>query len=104
MGCTHAKIVGFLKNTAEISWCISTWMNGSTRAVIPSAKDDGADLVETSYLLGPALRATIAMALQMKRTFAMTSTRYGTGWNGTGSGRIMKAYYTGIGVLTIIGI
>jgi len=46
------KIVGFLKNTAQkFHGAFPHWMNGSTGAVIPfSVKDDGADLVETSYL------------------------------------------------------
>ena len=46
------KIVGFLKNTAQkFHGAFPHWINGSTGAVIPfSAKDDGADLVETSYL------------------------------------------------------
>ena len=57
---THAEglarmqtIVGFLKNTAQkFHGAFPHWLNGQTGAVIPfSAKDDGADLVETSYLM-----------------------------------------------------
>ena len=46
------KIVGFLKNNAQkFHGAFPHWMNGTTGTVIPfSAKDDGADLVETSYL------------------------------------------------------
>ena len=46
-------ITGFLKNTAQkFHGAFPHWLNGTTGAVIPfSAKDDGADLVETSYLL-----------------------------------------------------
>ena len=46
------KIVGFLKNTAQkFHGAFPHWINGTTGAVIPfSAKDDGADLVETAYL------------------------------------------------------
>lgn len=47
------KIVGFLKNTAQkFHGAFPHWMNGSTGVVVPFAdKDDGADLVETSYLM-----------------------------------------------------
>ena len=46
-------IVGFLKNTAQkFHGAFPHWLNGTTGAVIPfSVKDDGADLVETSYLM-----------------------------------------------------
>ena len=46
------KIVGFLKNSAQkFHGAFPHWINGITGAVIPfSPKDDGADLVETSYL------------------------------------------------------
>lgn len=47
------KVVGFLKNNAQRyhgAW--SHWLNGTTGATIPfSQKDDGADLVETSFLV-----------------------------------------------------
>ena len=47
------KITGFLKNTATtVKGAYPHWLNGTTGAVIPfSQKDDGADLVETSYLV-----------------------------------------------------
>jgi hypothetical protein len=53
------KIVGFLKNTApHFHGAFSHWMNGSTGAVVPFAvNDDGADLVETSYLVMGLLTA-----------------------------------------------
>ncbi len=46
------KIVDFLKNKAErFHGAYPHWMNGSTgKAIAFSTKDDGADLVETSYL------------------------------------------------------
>jgi len=46
------KIVGFLKNTAQrFHGAYPHWLNGSSGVVIPfSTKDNGADLVETSYL------------------------------------------------------
>ena len=50
------KIVSFLKNKAQrFHGTYPHWMNGNTGAVIPfSPKDNGADLVETSYLIqGP---------------------------------------------------
>lgn len=46
-------IVGFLKNTAQtFHGAFPHWLDGSTGAVIPfSANDNGADLVETSFLV-----------------------------------------------------
>jgi hypothetical protein len=53
------KIVSFLKNTAQrFHGAYPHWLNGTTGAVIPfSQKDDGADLVETSYLIAGLLTA-----------------------------------------------
>ncbi len=52
-------IVGFLKNTAQtFHGAFPHWLNGTTGAVIHfSTKDDGADLVETSYLMAGLLTA-----------------------------------------------
>lgn len=46
-------VVGFLKNTAQkFHGAFPHWLNGSTGSVVPfTTKDDGADLVETSYLI-----------------------------------------------------
>jgi hypothetical protein len=46
-------IVSFLKNTAQkFHGAFPHWLNGGTGAVIPfSTKDNGADLVETAYLM-----------------------------------------------------
>jgi hypothetical protein len=46
-------MTSFLKNTAQkFHGAFPHWLNGATGAVIPfSAKDNGADLVETSYLV-----------------------------------------------------
>lgn len=46
-------IVAFLKNTAQkFHGAFPHWLNGATGVVIPfSTKDNGADLVETSYLV-----------------------------------------------------
>jgi len=53
------KIVGFLKNTAQtFHGAYPHWLNGISGAVIPfSTKDNGADLVETSYLIAGLLTA-----------------------------------------------
>ena len=53
------KIVDFLKNKAQrFHGAYPHWLNGSTGAVQPfSAKDNGADLVETSYLFQGLLTA-----------------------------------------------
>ncbi|MDP4290854.1 MAG: glucoamylase family protein, partial [Bacteroidota bacterium] len=53
------KIVGFLKNTAQkFHGAFPHWMNGVTGAVVPfNAQDDGADLVETSFLMEGLLTA-----------------------------------------------
>ncbi len=52
-------IVGFLKNTAEkFHGAFPHWLNGTTGVVIPfSSKDNGADIVETSYLMQGLLTA-----------------------------------------------
>jgi hypothetical protein len=52
-------IVSFLKNTApHFHGAFSHWMNGTTGAVIPfGTNDDGADLVETSYMIMGLLTA-----------------------------------------------
>jgi hypothetical protein len=46
-------IVAFLKNTAvKVKGAFPHWINGATGAIIPfSTNDNGADLVETSYLM-----------------------------------------------------
>ena len=46
-------MVSFLKNTAQkFHGAFPHWLNGATGAAVPfSTKDDGADLVETSYLM-----------------------------------------------------
>lgn len=50
-------MVNFLKNTAEtFHGAYPHWLNGTSGAVIPfSTKDDGADLVETAYLIAGLL-------------------------------------------------
>lgn len=52
-------IVSFLKNTAQkFHGAFPHWLNGTTGVVIPfSIKDNGADLVETSYLMAGLLTA-----------------------------------------------
>jgi hypothetical protein len=52
-------IVGFLKNNAQkFKGAFPHWMNGTTGTVIPfSANDNGADLVETSFLMMGLLTA-----------------------------------------------
>lgn len=53
------KIANFLTNQAQkYHGAFPHWMNGATGATVPfSAKDDGADLVETSYLMQGLLTA-----------------------------------------------
>jgi hypothetical protein len=52
-------IVAFLKNNAQtFHGAFPHWMNGATGAVVPfGTQDDGADLVETSYLMQGLLTA-----------------------------------------------
>ncbi len=52
-------IVSFLKNTAQkFHGAFPHWLNGNTGLVVPfSTKDNGADLVETSYLVAGLLCA-----------------------------------------------
>ncbi len=52
------KIVAFLKTAQTFHGAFPHWMNGVTGAVVPfSTQDDGADLVETSYLMQGLLTA-----------------------------------------------
>ncbi len=53
------KIANFLTNNAKrYHGAFPHWLNGATGATVPfSAKDDGADLVETSYLMQGLLTA-----------------------------------------------
>lgn len=53
------KMVSFLKNTAQkFHGAFPHWLHGGTGVVIPfSQKDNGADLVETSYLMAGLLTA-----------------------------------------------
>lgn len=53
------KIVAFLKNTAQtFHGAFPHWMNGVSGAVVPfSTQDDGADIVETSYMMEGLLTA-----------------------------------------------
>lgn len=52
-------MVGFLKNTAQkYHGAFPHWLNGTTGTTVPfSTKDNGADLVETSYLIAGLLTA-----------------------------------------------
>jgi hypothetical protein len=52
-------IVGFLKNKAQrFHGAFSHWMNGNTGVVVPfGPNDDGADIVETSYMMMGLLTA-----------------------------------------------
>ena len=52
-------IVSFLKNTAvKVKGAFPHWLNGNTGAIVPfSINDNGADLVETSYLMMGLLTA-----------------------------------------------
>jgi hypothetical protein len=52
-------MVAFLKNTAvKIKGAFPHWLNGATGAIVPfSTNDNGADLVETSYLMMGLLTA-----------------------------------------------
>jgi hypothetical protein len=52
------KIVGFLKKAQTFHGAFPHWLNGATGVAIPfSTKDNGADLVETSYLIQGLLTA-----------------------------------------------
>ncbi len=64
------RIVSFLESADRFHGAWSHWINGSTGKVIPfSASDNGADLVETSYLA----QGLITVREYLKRTPADTS-------------------------------
>jgi hypothetical protein len=51
-------IVSFLKNAEKVHGAFPHWLNGATGKIIPfSSKDNGADLVETSFLMQGLLTA-----------------------------------------------
>ncbi|HEY8241403.1 MAG TPA: glucoamylase family protein [Kiritimatiellia bacterium] len=53
-----AKIVSFLEKAEKFHGVLPHWMDGSTGKAIPfSEKDDGGDLVETSYMMAGLLSA-----------------------------------------------
>lgn len=52
------RIVGFLRKAQTFHGAFPHWLNGATGAAVPfSAKDNGADLVETSFLVQGLLTA-----------------------------------------------
>ena len=81
------KIVGFLKNTAQkFHGAFPHWLNGANGVVIPfSSKDNGADLVETSYLIQGLLTArqyfNTGDATEMALRNDITSIYNGVEWN-----------------------
>ncbi|MGZ3871554.1 MAG: glucoamylase family protein [Mucilaginibacter sp.] len=77
------KIVSFLKNNAQrFHGAFPHWMNGATGAVVPfSTQDDGADLVETAYLMQGLL--TVRQYFSGSATAEATlRTDINTLWNG----------------------
>ncbi len=80
-------IVAFLKNTAQkFKGAFPHWMNGTTGVVIPfSALDNGADLVETSFLMQGLLTArqyfTDAGAAETNLRADINSIWNGVEWN-----------------------
>lgn len=80
------KIVGFLKNNVtKYHGAFPHWINGVTGATLPfSAKDNGADLVETSYLMQGLLTArqyfTSADAAETALRADITSIYNGVEW------------------------
>jgi hypothetical protein len=81
------KIVGFLKNNAQkFHGAFPHWLNGSTGVVIPfSEKDNGADLVETSFLMQGLLTArqyfNTADAVETTLRSDINSLYNGVEWN-----------------------
>ncbi len=80
------KIVGFLKNNVtKYHGAFPHWINGITGATLPfSAKDNGADLVETSYLMQGLITArqyfTSADAAETALRADITSIYNGVEW------------------------
>lgn len=81
------KITGFLKNTAQkFHGAFPHWLNGTTGAVIPfSATDDGADLVETAFLVQGLLSARQyfdgASAAEVQLRADINSIYFGVEWD-----------------------
>jgi hypothetical protein len=87
-------IVSFLKNTApKFHGAFSHWLNGTTGAVVPfGANDDGADLVETSYMMMGLLTARQFFngADLRKQHYEPTLIFYGMELNGIGFVKMEK--------------
>ena len=80
-------------------------MDGTTGATIPfSTQDNGADLVETSYMMQGLLTARQYFNTSDPAEIAphAASIIYGMALNGTGSAKADKMYCTGTGVPTLI--
>ena len=97
------KISKFLDKADAYHGVFPHWLNGETGKTIPfSRKDDGADLVETSFLFQGLFCARQYFNEQDK---SCRTTRSGTGLrlcgtklNGTGLQETNRKFYTGIGV------
>jgi hypothetical protein len=102
------KIVDFLKTKADrFHGAFPHWLNGTTGKTVPfSAKDDGADLVETSFSCKACLLQDNISTRQMamKPLCEKTSTNCGMPLNGIGFVRVVKMFYTGTGARTTAGI
>lgn len=81
------KIVGFLKTADTFHGAFPHWLNGNTGKVIPfSTKDNGADLVETSFLMQGLIVArqyfadNIAQEIQLRADINALSNKVEWDW------------------------
>ena len=99
------KMVNFLLKADSYHGVFPHWLNGATGKTIPfSRKDDGADLVETSYLFQGLLCASnILMEItEQKENYAIELAGCGMILNGIGLQKVEK-YCIGIGVQIMDG-
>ena len=100
------KMVNFLSKANAYHGVFPHWLNGATGLTIPfSRKDDGADLVETSYLMQGLLcaRQYFNADNNTERTCATVSIGCGMILNGTGLQRMDRMFCIGTGAPTMDG-
>lgn len=100
------KIVDYLAKADRFHGVWPHWLHGPTGKVKPfGTKDDGGDLVESSFLMQSLLcvRQYVKDGNEKEKALAAKIDELWQGWNSTGIATATRMYYTGIGLLTMAG-